>query len=126
MTYGTIKNTISNIVPWNATATGSGMLTSVPTITTAANARPFAAKTILVLTDGAANYGVPPVTAAQQIRDTENIVIHAVTFTMEAEIGQMAQAAQIGGGKHYHTNEGAELVSIFEEIANNLPTILTE
>lgn len=125
-TYNSIRSTVASIVPYNATATGNGMLTSVPTIMTAPNARVFAAKTLLVLTDGAANSGTTPVNAATQIRASNNIVIHAVTFTQEAEIGQMQQAAQIGGGKHYHTDEGAELVSIFEEIANNLPTILTE
>lgn len=125
-TYNSIRNTVSAIVPYNATATGSGMITSVPTITTAPLARLFAAKTIVVLTDGAANSGPSPASAATTIRDSNNITIHAVTFTPQAEIGQMQAAAEIGGGKHYHTDEGAELVDIFEEIANNLPTILTE
>lgn len=125
-TYNSLRNTVAAIVPFDATATGSGMITSVPTITTAPLARLFAAKTMVVLTDGQANTGTTPVNAATQIRAANNITIHSVTFTAEAEIGQMQQAAQIGGGKHYHTNEGAELVDIFEEIANNLPTVLTE
>jgi Mg-chelatase subunit ChlD len=125
-TYNSIRNGISSIVPNNATATGDGMNASVPTITTAPAARLFASKTIVVLTDGAANYGTTPVNAATQIRASNNITIHTVTFTPQAEIAQMQQAAEIGGGKHYHTNEGAELDDIFEEIANNLPTILTE
>jgi Mg-chelatase subunit ChlD len=125
-TYNSIRNTVAGIVPDNATATGSGMITSVPTITTAPLARLFAAKTMVVLTDGAANTGATPSQAATQIRAANNITIHAVTFTRQAEIAQMQTAASIGGGKHYHTDEGAELVDIFEEIANNLPTILTE
>jgi Ca-activated chloride channel family protein len=38
----------------------------------------------------------------------------------------MKSVADIGGGKHYHAATGAELVAIFEEIANNLPTIFTQ
>ncbi len=124
--YQPIRDAVKQIVPYDGTATGSGMIASVPSITTAPLARPFAAKTMIVLTDGQANTGIGPAAAAQQIRSANNIVIHTVTFTQEAEIGQMLQAAQNGSGKHYHTDDGADLVSIFEEIANNLPTILTE
>jgi hypothetical protein len=38
----------------------------------------------------------------------------------------MQDVAETGGGKHYHAATGEELVSIFQEIANNLPTILVE
>jgi hypothetical protein len=38
----------------------------------------------------------------------------------------MQQVASIGGGKHYHAATGDQLIAIFEEIANNLPTILTK
>jgi Ca-activated chloride channel homolog len=82
-TYDSIRNTVASIVPNNATATGNGMLTSVPTIMTAPSARIFAAKTMVVLTDGAANSGTTPVNAATQIRASNNITIHAVTFTPE-------------------------------------------
>ena len=39
---------------------------------------------------------------------------------------QLALVAAIGGGTHYHADDGESLIAIFEEIANNLPTILTE
>jgi hypothetical protein len=49
-----------------------------------------------------------------------------VTFGEGADQNLMQDVAEIGGGKHYHAATGAELVAIFEEIANNLPTILTK
>jgi hypothetical protein len=38
----------------------------------------------------------------------------------------MINVAAIGGGNHYHSDTGDDLVPIFREIANNLPTILTQ
>ncbi len=38
----------------------------------------------------------------------------------------MQAVANIGGGKHYHADEGNALIEIFEQIANNLPTIITD
>jgi Ca-activated chloride channel homolog len=34
--------------------------------------------------------------------------------------------ASNGGGRHWHADDQAELIAVFEEIANNLPTLLTE
>ncbi|CAN0494214.1 unnamed protein product, partial [Hapterophycus canaliculatus] len=49
-----------------------------------------------------------------------------ITFGGGANQDAMREVATIGQGKHYHANSGSELVSKFEEIANNLPTILTK
>jgi hypothetical protein len=55
-----------------------------------------------------------------------NLTIHTVTFGEGADQDLMQDVAVIGGGNHYHAANGSELVAIFEEIANNLPTILTQ
>ena len=54
------------------------------------------------------------------------VTIHAVTFTEGAVQQPMKNVAREGDGQHFHANDGIRLVEIFEEIANNLPTILTE
>ena len=38
----------------------------------------------------------------------------------------MEAVAAAGGGRNFHDDDGSNLVPIFEEIANTLPTILTE
>ncbi len=38
----------------------------------------------------------------------------------------MQAVAEHGKGNHYHTDIPSELPAIFAEIANNLPTIVTE
>ena len=124
--YTSIRDKVATMSPYGATAVGTGMETGLPPIISGSNARPFAAKTIVVLTDGVSNTGTDPVTAVEGIVDDEAVTIHTVTFTQGADQDKMEDVADAGGGKHYHAEDGEELVEIFEEIANNLPTILTQ
>ena len=88
--------------------------------------RPFAAKTIIVMTDGMHNTGIGPVEVAESFVSEYNVTIHTVTFSAGADQTRMQEVADIGGGTHYHADTGTELVDVFEEIANNLPTMVTQ
>ena len=125
-TYDSIRNEVDSISPYGATAIGEGLETGLPPIISGNLARQFAAKTIVVLTDGIYNTGVHPDTAVSNIVGSNNVTIHTVTFTPGADQSMMQNVATAGGGKHYHADDGEGLIEIFEEIANNLPTILTE
>ena len=81
---------------------------------------------IVVLTDGVSNTAQDPLEAVQAIIDQYAVTVHTVTFTKGADQDAMASVAAAGFGRHYHADEGDALIAIFEEIANNLPTILTE
>lgn len=126
LTYNLIRSKVATIVPYGGTAIGDGMLEGLPPIISGSAARPFAAKTIVVLTDGDNNAGADPQSAVTNIIGNNNVTIHTVTFTQGAVQGPMKRVAEAGFGRHYHADDGEKLVSIFEEIANNLPTILTE
>jgi hypothetical protein len=89
------------------------------------NTRPFAVKTMIVMTDGIHNQGPEPVKSAQQAAK-KDIVIHSITFSSDADIKRMRDVAAATGGKHFHAPNAAELVKIFEEIAKTLPVLLTE
>ncbi|MGI9515868.1 MAG: hypothetical protein ACR2NP_02375, partial [Pirellulaceae bacterium] len=70
-----------------------------------------------------------PIAMANSLVASHNVIIHTVTFSTsvpEASKLEMGSVATIGGGKHYHADTGDQLVDVFEEIANNLPTIITE
>ena len=58
----------------------------------------------------------------------ENSPAAVIDFSVPAGADQarMQQVAEIGGGNHYHADTGAQLVDVFREIANNLPTIVTK
>lgn len=124
--YDPIRQMVGETDPDGATGIGLGIQQAVPSIMTAAEARPFAAKTIVILTDGINNRSPDPVVVTRDLMDRYNITIHTVTFTDGADQTKMKRVAEEGFGKHYHADTGDELVEIFEEIANNLPTILSE
>lgn len=123
--FNIVRNKVDTLNPSGATAIGLGMEEGIQSLLDSA-ARPFAAKTMVVMTDGIHNSGVSPVTVANTMMGSYNLTIHTVTFGDGADQGLMQQVAGIGGGKHYHAANGDQLVTIFEEIANNLPTILTK
>jgi Flp pilus assembly protein TadG len=124
--YSPIKSSVAKVKPSGNTAIGYGMNEGVPELFTSSRARPYATKTIVVLTDGIHNTGTDPVKVAKDIKKKYSVTIHSVTFSNEADIERMKEVAEIGGGKHYHSEDGDDLVPIFREIANNLPTILTQ
>ena len=126
--YSGIRSAVASILPYNGTAIGDGMLTGAPELMDGTEARIFAAKTIVVLSDGESNSGTDPLVAANSIVADDAITIHTVTFATDNETAKsdMDDVATAGSGVHYHADTGQELIDTFEEIANNLPTILSE
>ena len=123
--FDNVRKTVDSLSPSGLTAIGRGMQEGIEALVGSA-ARPYASKTMVVMTDGIHNRGTDPDTVASQLVSSYNLTIHTVTFGEGADQDLMQEVATIGGGKHYHASSGVELVSIFEEIANNLPTILTK
>jgi len=87
--------------------------------------RPFAVKTMVIMTDGIHNTGPEPVLSAQ-VAAAQDLVIHTVTFSDDADIPRMKVVAAATGGLHFHADDQKELVSVFKEIAATLPVMLTE
>ncbi|QEG38035.1 VWA domain-containing protein [Bythopirellula goksoeyrii] len=94
-------------------------------VLTGPRSRPFALRSIVLLTDGIKNRGREPVQAANDAA-AENIVINAVTFSDEADFARMRAVANATGGKHYHAPNAAALEAIFREIASTLPVLITD
>jgi len=94
-------------------------------VLTSNKARPFAVKTMVLMTDGIHNTGPEPVLSAR-VAAKEDITIHTVTFSDDADIKRMKDVAAATGGLHFHADDQAELVKVFREIAATLPVMLTE
>jgi hypothetical protein len=124
--YGQVINAIDRLSPSGATAIGLGMQSAITSLYNEGFARPFAAKTIIVMTDGIHNTGIDPVRVARELVATHNVTIHTVTFSAAADQARMRAVADIAGGTHYHADSGAELTSVFEALARNLPTLVTQ
>ncbi len=106
------------------TAIGAGIDEGVKVLT-GSNNRPFAVKTMVVMTDGIHNTGRDPVTAAKDAKK-KDIVIHTITFSNDADITRMKNVAVATGGLHFHANNQDELIEAFQKIASTLPVMLTD
>jgi Ca-activated chloride channel homolog len=87
--------------------------------------RPFALKSIVLMTDGLHNRGREPILSAQDAA-ARNIVINTVTFSDDADINRMKAVAEATGGRHFHATDAKALEKIFREIASTLPVLTTE
>lgn len=117
-------NTLSSKPVQGNTAIGAGIDNGVKVLTSN-KVRPFAVRTMVVMTDGLHNSGGDPVTAAQKAAK-KNITINTVTFSNEADLTRMKKVAEATGGKHFHADNAGELEAIFREIASTLPVMITE
>jgi Ca-activated chloride channel homolog len=94
-------------------------------VLTGKNARPFAVKTMILMTDGIHNLGPEPILSAREAAK-QDIVIHTITFSDDADIKRMEDVAAATGGQHFHAPDAASLVKIFKQIAATLPVLTTE
>lgn len=94
-------------------------------VLTGKKVRPFAVKTMIVMTDGIHNLGKEPLVSAK-VAATKDIVIHTITFSNDADIKRMQDVAAATGGRHFHAPTAADLTKIFKEIASTLPVLTTD
>lgn len=124
--YDQLMSTIDGIRCRGMTAIGRGLEDGIDGVLNPSYARPTAAKTIVIMTDGHHNRGVDPVDVAEIAYGTHGIIVHTITFSSGANQNHMRNVAAAGGGNHWHADDQEELIEVFEDVANNLPTLLTE
>lgn len=106
------------------TAISAGLDNGVRVLT-GSRIRPFALKSIVLMTDGLHNRGREPILSAREAAAL-NIVVNTVTFSNDADIARMQAVANATGGQHFHAPNAAALERIFREIASTLPVMTTE
>lgn len=114
---------VSNKAFNGMTNIAAGITTGVAVLTSE-DARPYAAKTMVLMSDGAYTEGVQPRLVAPQAASAD-IIIHTITFG-EANPDEMQAIADATGGNHYIAPDAQTLQDIFEEIALTLPVIFTD
>ena len=85
----------------------------------------FVERTLIVMTDGRHNRGPEPRNVAQVLA-ADGVTIHTITFGQDADRKRMVEVASIGGGRHFHADNGTQLKQIYREIALTLSTIMTQ
>jgi Mg-chelatase subunit ChlD len=105
------------------TAIGLGLQMGLDSVRNDSLARPFAEKTVIVMTDGHHNTGISPLTVANTAGAT---TIHTVTFGSGANQAMMQDLARRGSGIHLHANNNQQLAEAFRQIARQLSVMLVE
>ncbi len=103
----------------------AGLRDGIDTLSSLATSRPHATHNIVLLTDGIMTQGDDPVALAA-LALTQNIKVHTITFSAQADQTLMEQVATAGGGAHYHAPNAAALTTIFATLAETLPAMLVE
>jgi len=124
--YQQIRDAVAAINPNGWTAIGKGIQHGQTAVTNPSYTRTYANKTIVVMTDGNHNRGIDPVDAAEDAHNDDNITVHTITFSSGADEDHMIEVADAGKGQHWHADDQASLLQVFEDVANNLPTLITE
>ena len=123
---GTVRTAVSTLQPNGFTAIGLGLQTGVNSLLRDPLTRPFAVKTIIVMTDGQHNAGPSPiVTVASAVAAQQTV--HTITFSPDANQQLMRSVAEATeGGRHFHANDDTDLTQAFRTIARNLSVVLID
>lgn len=108
------------------TGIGDGIEYGRQTLITRGFGRPWASKTIVVLTDGIHNAGTMTPEQAATLAAADGVVVHTITYGNDADQQTMDEVAAIGNGKHWHAPNQTQLLKAFNEIAASAPTLLME
>lgn len=125
--YTVIRNTLNTLSAKpvkGGTSINSGIDDGIKVLT-GRNIRPYAVKSMVVMTDGIHNVGPEPIISARNAAK-KGIVIDTITFSSDADIRRMEDVAKATGGRHFHAPTAADLARIFKEIAATLPVLLTD
>ncbi|MEQ8850001.1 TadE/TadG family type IV pilus assembly protein [Botrimarina sp.] len=105
-----------------STAIGQGLREGIEALE---DARPYAVKTIVLMTDGRHNQGVTPENVANDAARA-NCTVHTVGFSPNADSRRLRTVASRTGGQYYHADTAGDLAEAFREIARTLPVLITD
>ncbi len=124
--YQRIPEALVNIPPWGRTAIGDGVELGATTVLNPAYTRKHVGRTVVLMTDGMWNEGIDPIVTAKRAKEMHNVTVHTITFGIDTDKAHMQRVAAVGRGGHWHADDQASLIRVFEEVANIQPTLLTE
>ena len=123
--FNQIRNQVGSFVPLAWTNIHQGLEFGSDSLEEDPGRRPFADRTIVLMTDGNYNVGGIPYPSADLAAGREH-TIHTITFSSGADQPTMREVARRGNGIHLHADDAGDLAAAFEEIARTLSVILTE
>lgn len=124
--FDAIQNVVNGLRARGLTAIGNGLVTGSDSLVNDPLQRAFAAKTVIVMTDGNHNRGPSPdSTVATAVSRGQQV--HTITFSSGANQNLMRRVAQsTTGGLHIHADDSDDLAQAFRDIARSLAVVLVE
>ena len=107
------------------TAIGEGLEHGSDSLVNDPQARRFAEKTIILLTDGRENRGIDAIDVVPVVQG-RNQTIFTITFGADADQALMQQVASETGGFHQHADDGGDLEDAFRTIAETLSVVVVQ
>jgi Ca-activated chloride channel homolog len=124
--FTSIRTSVGGLFPNGLTAIGQGLLVGSDSLVNDPLARGFAAKTIVLMTDGQHNTGISPAVSVNTAI-SRGQQVHTITFSPGANQVLMQQvAAATNGGIHIHADDAANLAQAFRDIARSLSVVLID
>lgn len=120
-----IRNDVNSLRASGLTNIRQALQFGSDSLETDSERRTFAAKTIILMTDGNFNRGGTPIPSARLAAGRDQ-TIHTITFSSGANQAIMRQVADIGNGLHIHADDAGDLTEAFREIARTLSVFLAE
>ena len=121
----TVRDQTNLLVAAGLTAIGDGIMAGSDSLQFDPATRPFAFKSMVVLTDGNHNTGRSPFTAIQTAIDRGQQV-HGISFGTGANQTMMRQLAESADGIYIHADDAGDLSNAFRQIARSLSVILVD
>lgn len=94
-------------------------------VLTAANVDPLASRILVLMSDGQWTVGDDPVNLISTA-NSQNITVHTVSLLSTVNLATMEEIAEGTGGRMYPAANETQLRSAFQEIAQQLPVVLTD
>lgn len=124
--FNSIRTSVNKLRARGTTAIGNALTMGSDSLVNDTLNRNFAAKTVVIMTDGNHNTGPSPATTVNTAV-SRNQQVHTITFSSGANQTLMRNVAQAtSGGLHIHANDAADLAEAFREIARALSVTLVE
>jgi uncharacterized protein YegL len=120
-----IRDAFAKEVPTFRTAIGKGLQLGLDSIQNDPGARPFALKSIVLMTDGNENEKSKPEKVAVDC-EAANVQVHTITFSQGANKKLMQKVASIANGTALHADTDQQLIDVFKTIARQLQVLLIE
>ncbi len=102
----------------------AGLTSGLTLLSNRLNARPWACRVILLISDGKENFGETALSVAHRAA-AAHVMIYTISVSSEADQPFMRSLANATLGKHFHCATPEQFVEVIKEIRTHLPVLIT-